>query len=35
LRLLPGESATPGLAATYWHFMDGLWIGLVIVLFSF
>jgi cytochrome c oxidase subunit 3 len=35
LRLLPGESATPGLAATYWHFMDGLWMALVILLFWF
>jgi cytochrome c oxidase subunit 3 len=35
LCLLPGESPTPALAATYWHFMDGLWIGLVIVLFCF
>jgi cytochrome c oxidase subunit 3 len=32
-RLTPGDSASPGLAATYWHFVDGLWLYLVVVLF--
>jgi cytochrome c oxidase subunit 3 len=32
-RLTPGESSSPGLAATYWHFVDGLWLYLLVVLF--
>jgi cytochrome c oxidase subunit 3 len=32
-RLTPGESSSPSLAATYWHFVDGLWLYLLIVLF--
>lgn len=32
-QLTPGDSASPGLAATYWHFVDGLWFYLVVVLF--
>lgn len=32
-RLTPGESASPVLAATYWHFVGGLWIYLLVVLF--
>jgi cytochrome c oxidase subunit 3 len=32
-RLTPGESNAPSLAATYWHFVDGLWIYLMVVLF--
>lgn len=31
--LTPGESSSPTLAATYWHFVDGLWIYLFVVLF--
>jgi cytochrome c oxidase subunit 3 len=32
-RLTPGESSSPSIAATYWHFVDGLWLYLLIVLF--
>jgi cytochrome c oxidase subunit III len=32
-RLTPGESVAPSLAATYWHFVDGLWLYLMVVLF--
>jgi cytochrome c oxidase subunit 3 len=32
-RLTPGESIAPSLAATYWHFVDGVWIYLFVVLF--
>jgi len=31
--LTPGESSAPALVATYWHFVDGLWIYLFAVLF--
>jgi cytochrome c oxidase subunit 3 len=32
-RLTPGESVSPTLVATYWHFVGGLWIYLFFVLF--
>jgi cytochrome c oxidase subunit III len=32
-RLTPGESVAPSIAATYWHFVDGLWLYLMVVLF--
>jgi cytochrome c oxidase subunit 3 len=32
-RLTPGESSSPAVAATYWHFVDGLWLYLMVVLF--
>jgi len=32
-RLMPGESSSPSIAATYWHFVDGLWLYLMVVLF--
>jgi len=32
-RLTPGESSSPAIAATYWHFVDGLWLYLMVVLF--
>ena len=32
-RLTPGESSSPSIAATYWHFVDGLWLYLMVVLF--
>jgi cytochrome c oxidase subunit III len=32
-RLTPGESVSPSIAATYWHFVDGLWLYLMVVLF--
>ncbi len=32
-RLTPGESSSPSVAATYWHFVDGLWLYLMVVLF--
>ena len=32
-RLTPGESRAPGLVATYWHFLSGLWLYLLVVLF--
>ncbi|MGH9321671.1 MAG: cytochrome c oxidase subunit 3 [Vicinamibacteria bacterium] len=32
-RLTPGESTSPSVAATYWHFVDGLWLYLMVVLF--
>ncbi len=32
-RLTPGESRAPELAATYWHFLGGLWLYLLVVLF--
>jgi cytochrome c oxidase subunit 3 len=32
-RLTPGDSAAPALAATYWHFVDLLWLYLLVVLF--
>jgi cytochrome c oxidase subunit 3 len=32
-RLTPGDSAAPALAATYWHFVDVLWLYLMVVLF--
>jgi cytochrome c oxidase subunit 3 len=31
-RLTPGESSSPSLAATYWHFVDVLWLYLMVVL---
>ncbi|HXV59639.1 MAG TPA: heme-copper oxidase subunit III [Vicinamibacteria bacterium] len=31
--LTPGESSSPELAATYWHFVDVLWLYLFVVLF--
>jgi cytochrome c oxidase subunit 3 len=32
-RLTPGESSSPSVVATYWHFVDGLWLYLMVVLF--
>lgn len=32
-RLTPGDSSSPELSATYWHFVDLLWIYLLVVLF--
>lgn len=32
-RLTPGESISPSIVATYWHFVDGLWLYLMVVLF--
>lgn len=32
-RLTPGASVAPGLCATYWHFVDGVWLYLFGVLF--
>ena len=32
-RLTPGESSSPSIAATYWHFVDALWLYLMVVLF--
>ena len=32
-RLTPGESSSPSIAATYWHFVDGLWLYLMVVMF--
>jgi cytochrome c oxidase subunit 3 len=32
-RLTPGESSSPSIAATYWHFVDVLWLYLMVVLF--
>jgi cytochrome c oxidase subunit 3 len=32
-RLTPGESSSPSIAATYWHFVDGLWLYLMFVMF--
>ena len=32
-RLTPGESSSPSIAASYWHFVDGLWLYLLVVLF--
>ena len=32
-RLTPGESSSPAIAATYWHFVDVLWLYLMVVLF--
>jgi cytochrome c oxidase subunit 3 len=32
-RLTPGESSSPSIAASYWHFVDGLWLYLMVVLF--
>ena len=32
-RLTPGESSSPTIAATYWHFVDALWLYLMVVLF--
>ncbi len=32
-RLMPGESSAPALAATYWHFVGGVWLYLLVVLF--
>ena len=31
--LTPCESSSPSIAATYWHFVDGLWLYLMVVLF--
>lgn len=31
-RLIPGQSSSPLLAATYWHFMDGVWLWLLLLL---
>ena len=32
-RLTPGVSSAPALCATYWHFVDAVWIYLFVVLF--
>lgn len=32
-RLTPGESSSPGVCATYWHFVGGVWLYLFVVLF--
>ena len=32
-RLTPGESSSPGICATYWHFVGGIWLYLMVVLF--
>ena len=32
-RLTPGDSSSPELSATYWHFVDLVWIYLLVVLF--
>lgn len=32
-RLTPGESASPVVAATYWHFVSAIWIYLLVVVF--
>ena len=31
--LTPGESSSPTIAATYWHFVSAIWIYLLVVLF--
>ena len=32
-QLTPGESSSPGVCATYWHFVGGVWLYLMVVLF--
>jgi cytochrome c oxidase subunit 3 len=32
-RLMPGESSSPGVCATYWHFVGAIWLYLFVVLF--
>ena len=32
-RLTPGESSSPGICATYWHFVSAVWLYLMVVLF--
>jgi len=32
-RLMPGESSSPGVCATYWHFVSAVWLYLMVVLF--
>lgn len=32
-RLMPGESSSPGVCATYWHFVGAIWIYLFVVMF--
>jgi len=32
-RLTPGESSSPGVCATYWHFVGAIWLYLMVVLF--
>lgn len=32
-RLTPGESSSPSVCATYWHFVGGIWLYLMVVLF--
>lgn len=32
-RLTPGESSSPSVCATYWHFVGAIWIYLLVVLF--
>ncbi len=32
-RLIPGESSAPAICATYWHFVGGIWLYLLVVLF--
>ena len=32
-RLMPGESSSPGVCATYWHFVAAIWLYLLVVLF--
>jgi len=31
--LTPGESSSPGVVATYWHFVGAIWVYLIVVLF--
>jgi cytochrome c oxidase subunit 3 len=31
--LTPGESSSPSVCATYWHFVGAVWIYLMVVLF--
>ncbi len=31
--LTPGESSSPGVVATYWHFVGAIWLYLIVVLF--
>ena len=32
-QLTPGESSSPSVCATYWHFVGGIWVYLIVVLF--
>ena len=32
-RLMPGESSSPGVCATYWHYVAAIWLYLLVVLF--